>query len=280
MQDNHSNKTENTHVCIYHKNCADGFGAALAFKHWADTNNVKSEFIPAQYGDAVPAVEGKEVVIVDFSYPRAVLLDIQKRAKTILVIDHHKTAKKDLEGLDFCVFNLEKSGAVLTWEYFFPESKIPDLLLYIQDRDLWQWKLENSRQVSAAIRDLDMRFGVWERYLHIDNILELAEKGSVILEHQNKQVKKIVASNIALQNIAGYDVPCVNSTSLISEIGGEISKGFAFGAVYFETNSKRVYGLRSSKDGVDVSKIAAQFGGGGHYHAAGFSIEKPVVELA
>ena len=34
----------------------------------------------------------------------------------------------------------------------------------------------------------------------------------------------------------------------------------------------RIFSLRSTEDGLDVSEIASKFGGGGHKHAAGFSV--------
>jgi len=276
-------KTTNDVICIYHKNCNDGFGAALAVKIWSGINlstENKIKFIPAHYGDHPPNVEGKDVFIVDFSYPRDTLLKMYDQASSILVIDHHKTAEENLKELDFCIFNMQKSGAVLTWEHLFPEQNIPLLLQYIQDRDLWNWNLEQSRDISAALSLLDKDFDLWEQYLNNDNIPELAVKGEAILEYQDHQVKKIVNSNdIPFEKIAKYNVPCINTTTLISEIGHELSKGHPFAAMYFETANDRIYSLRSSDDGIDVSEIAKIFGGGGHFHAAGFKVNKPVVEL-
>jgi nanoRNase/pAp phosphatase (c-di-AMP/oligoRNAs hydrolase) len=40
----------------------------------------------------------------------------------------------------------------------------------------------------------------------------------------------------------------------------------------FYTETSKVYSLRSKEGGEDVSIIAAKFGGGGHKHAAGFSV--------
>jgi nanoRNase/pAp phosphatase (c-di-AMP/oligoRNAs hydrolase) len=41
---------------------------------------------------------------------------------------------------------------------------------------------------------------------------------------------------------------------------------------YYDTEDNRKYSLRSVEGGVDVSEVAALFGGGGHKHAAGFKI--------
>lgn len=273
------NEELNNIMCIYHKNCSDGFGAALAVKVWANEQEKEVEFYPAIYGDSPPNVLGKDLFIVDFSYSRDVIIQLYRDANSIVVIDHHKTAKEALVDLDFCVFDMSKSGAVLTWEHLFPEREIPLLLQYIQDRDLWNWNLEKSREISASLQAMDMDFEIWSQYLDDNEIAELVVKGEAILEYQQKKVKELSRSNIPLVDIAGYKVPCVNTTHLISEIGNVISKGYPFAAMYFETGNDRIYSLRSSDDGIDVSKIAKQFGGGGHFHAAGFKVRKPDVPL-
>ena len=69
----------------------------------------------------------------------------------------------------------------------------------------------------------------------------------------------------------GHTVPCINTTTLISEIGNAISQDYPFAMMYFDTEDKRIYSLRSSENGIDVSEIAKKMGGGGHFNAAGFS---------
>ena len=266
--------------CTYHKNCADGFGAALAVKQYFDAKGQSCEFHPAQYGDLAPDVINKDVLIVDFSYKRDVLLELTKGAKSVQVIDHHKSAQQDLDGLDFCIFDMSKSGAVLTWQTLLPQRPLPLLLEYIQDRDLWQWQLPDSKAVSAALLTLEKSFELWQPYLIDENIKQLIVKGNAIVEYQNQQIAKVpTGEKLPMAKIAGYTVPCINTTHLISEIGDKISQGHPFAAMYFEKEAKRIYSLRSAKDGIDVSKIAEQYGGGGHFHAAGFAVDIPKIEI-
>jgi hypothetical protein len=77
---------------IYHDNCADGFGAAWAC--WMRWRNA-CQYVPASYGQAPPYAEvaGKNVLIVDFSYRRSVLEEIGGQAASVVILDHHKTAK-------------------------------------------------------------------------------------------------------------------------------------------------------------------------------------------
>jgi oligoribonuclease NrnB/cAMP/cGMP phosphodiesterase (DHH superfamily) len=75
-------------------------------------------------------------------------------------------------------------------------------------------------------------------------------------------------------DIQGHKVMCVNSPVLQSEIGNYLSKNKPFAAVWFENEfGEKVYSLRSSENGIDVSKIAAAYGGGGHAKAAGFRLK-------
>jgi len=265
-------KGRKMNVCIYHKNCQDGFVAALAV--WMKYGDIR--FIEAQYGDKAPSVKDDSVIIVDFSYPRDVLEKMKAEAAEMVVIDHHKTAQADLAGLDYCIFNMEKSGAVLTWEYLFPDKEIPKLFLYAQDRDLWKWEMPHSREVSAALRIQPKDFERWRHFCNVSVLDRLIPEGQAILAYQNQCVDSIAKSNeIPEIKINGYSVPIINCTHLLSETIGRLAVGKPFAIGYFDTKDKRIFSLRSAPDGVDVAEIAKQHGGGGHKHAAGFTRPKP-----
>lgn len=269
-----------TYLVIYHKSCEDGLAAALAVRQWLfDTDQMKgAKFQTAQYGDPTPYAEGLDVAIVDFSYPRDILLEMRQQAKSLIVIDHHQTAEAELKDLDFCVFDNTHSGAVLAWKYFHPDKALPQLMRYVEDRDLWKWELPFSREVSAALRShkpfLDQR----ARFLSDSSLAGLIGEGAAILRVQNQYIDQVLSQPVGMVEIGGYTAPCVNSTTLISELGNELAQGHPFAALYFDTgDGKRVFSLRSAEDGVDVSAIARQYGGGGHFHAAGFTVVRPPV---
>jgi len=72
-------------------------------------------------------------------------------------------------------------------------------------------------------------------------------------------------------NIGGHDVPVANLPyTLTSDAGHRMAQGEPFAACYWDTPEGRVFSLRSSANGLDVSAIAADYGGGGHDNAAGF----------
>ena len=142
-------------LCIYHGNCADGFGAAWVVRKALG----EIDFHPGKYQEPPPDVTGKDVVMVDFSYKRPVLLEMAEKANSILILDHHKTSAEDLVDLPANViakFDMNHSGAMLTWEHFFPGQEPPPLLLHIEDRDLWRFALQNTRQIQASVFSFPM----------------------------------------------------------------------------------------------------------------------------
>lgn len=80
-------------IIIYHGNCADGFSAAWACRTQFGSS---AEYVPGRYGSPPPDCSGRDVILVDFSYKRDVLSEIARTARSVLVLDHHKSAAEDL----------------------------------------------------------------------------------------------------------------------------------------------------------------------------------------
>ena len=78
------------------------------------------------------------------------------KAKQVTVIDHHVTAKQDLEGLIQSgavdgVFDMDKAGCLLTWEWFFKDREPPPAFLAVSDRDLWRFERPGTRNIFPAL---------------------------------------------------------------------------------------------------------------------------------
>ena len=136
-------------LVLFHANCADGFGAAIAAY---TAIGEAGEYVAVQHGQPPPDVTGRDVYILDFSYPRDVLEQMFGVANSLLVLDHHESAQQALAGLTYARFDLTHSGAVLAWEYFHPGTRVPDLLAYVEDRDLWHHALPQTHEISAYLR--------------------------------------------------------------------------------------------------------------------------------
>ncbi len=263
-------------ICIYHANCCDGMGAAWVV-HRALNKNNDVEFIADSYQGELPDVKDAHVIIVDFSFKQDQMRQIAKDAASVLVIDHHKTAQAELiplmaSGIIHGVFDMKKSGAMLAWDYFFPNEEPPRLIEHIQDRDLWKFQLPGTREIQAALYSWSMELDVWDELMKLDTSTLYLE-GVAIERAHKKNVNGLVEFCSYQSSIAGFLVPTLNCNYMFaSDAGNILAKDAPFSATYQETGEYRNYSLRSVEGGMDVSKIAAKFGGGGHEHAAGFKI--------
>lgn len=250
-------------IVLYHAECADGFGAAWAI--WKRYPSAR--FLPVKHGEPPPSgLSGLKVVMVDFSYPRPILEALAADSKAFLILDHHITAQQALQGLAYAYFDQRKSGAVLAWEWAHG-IPAPWVLSYIQDKDLWEWALPWSREVSAAIAAYPYDFHTWDRF----DQERLIQEGTAILRYERELVGKI-AAHAVLVTFHGYRVPAVQSAVLTSQIGEHLSAGHPFCIIWHDRNGRRYCSFRSREDGVDVGSLAASLGGGGHTHAAGCSV--------
>lgn len=250
-------------VVLYHADCADGFGAAWAI--WRRFPEAK--FLPVKHGNPPPpGLNNQRVVIVDFSYPRETLELMAVETSALLVLDHHVTAEKALAGLPCTYFDMKKSGAVLAWEWAH-DQPVPWLLEYIQDKDLWTWALPSSREINAALASHPFEFLLWSSFTQKD----LEQEGRAILRYEHELVNKLAAQSVLVE-FQGATVPSVQSAVLTSQIGERLSADAPFCIIWHDRDGRRYYSMRSREDGTDVGVIATSFGGGGHTHAAGFSV--------
>lgn len=265
-------------LVIYHRNCADGFGAAWVFSRHGDR---EYEFHAGTYQNAPPNVEGRDVYLVDFSYKRAVVEEMREQASRIVLIDHHKTALEDLAPLIESraiesLVSLEHSGATLAWEWFNGTSiDPPQLLRHIEDRDLWRFALPLTREIQAYVFSHPYDFRVWDALIGAgpEELSAMAREGAAIERKHHKDITELVGVVTRNMEIGGHCVPVANLPyTLTSDAGHLLAKGCPFAGCYWDTPEGRVFSLRSTDEGLDVSEIAKLYGGGGRRNASGFRV--------
>lgn len=275
-------------LCIYHGNCQDGFGAAWAVRYALGEDQV--EFYPGVYQDPPPDVTGRDVLMVDFTYKRPILKEMAEKARSVCVLDHHKSAAEDLAGLPepfewgtgdewrpLCaLFDMERSGAGLTWDYFNPVQhrlqQRPTLINHIEDRDLWRFALPNTREITAALFSYPYEFGLWDSLMSAEMLDHLIHEGAGIERKHHQDIANLLPVVRREMVIGGVRMPVANlPLTLTSDAGHQMAVGAdGIAACYWDTPEGRVFSLRSTDDGPDCQEIAVRYGGGGHAHAAGF----------
>lgn len=268
----------NKPLVIYHSNCADGFSAAWCFWHKYGS---ACEFHAGVYGKEPPDVTGRAVYLVDFSYKRDTMLKLLSIASHVCLIDHHKTAIEDLAGLEDPKFSsytdLNRSGATLAWDFLFPTQPRPLLLGHVEDRDLWRFSLPGTREIQAFVFSHEYTFEIWDKLMAADQVelLKMTAAGAAIERKHHKDVAELVAVCKRRMLIGGYAVPTASLPyTLTSDAGHLMAQGEPFAACYWDTDEHRCFSLRATDEGLDVSEIAAQYGGGGHAKAAGFKVPR------
>lgn len=314
--DNKCTLEQAENVVVFHHPCNDGFASAFLTTFALDVE--KTFYIPYNYKDPDPInhvshVLGKNVFFVDCTLrPFSKFNDLAQYASKLVVVDHHKTFMDDLdlelkktpdrpqivngkvyaktEGGVFVVFDLSKSGAVLTLESLekvfggitdlrgFDLEELSRFASYIQDRDLWQWRLSKSREFSAGLDLYPKDFDSWKFAVFDSESGAIFRDGGLILKAQKNRVDQICA-NATVRNVAGHYVPIVNTETDVSEVGErllELYPNAPFSVSFRVTNGGHAtYSLRARvTDDISVREIAESYGGGGHTKAAGFTIEK------
>lgn len=296
-------------VCIYHRNCADGFCSAYLVWNCIGKKGQKN----IDYIDMNPSAKvdqnlllkltGKVVLIVDLSFSKQDLLKLKSIARQLLVLDHHDSAMKDLEGLEFAIFDKNHCGASLFWfEYVMwlktttPHMNIdpniaPLLVQYVRDRDLWRFELPDSKAVSSYVQTIPFTFESWA-YLDTmvgnpESLKQIIFEGGIILKTKNNMINEFAGYS---KEVMLYMSPNKNNQikarvvncsvrELISETGHAIlvneslkpeSERAKIALLYTVFSDGGLLCQMRSIAPFDCSLIAVAWGGGGHKQSCGF----------
>ncbi len=307
-------------VVIFHKNCPDGYGALTGVvKKYGVKNlfydeerdiisNYDSSFVAIPTNHSTDFTRLREILgsfrderfivyMVDIFVNK--IYDVVREFPNIskvVIIDHHKTAKEILEkGIPADIapkfevhIDFDHSAAVLTWKTLL--GYVPEVMEYIEDRDIWKWEIPDSLYVLTA---LDAKvFNVLKPNEIVERLLELAEnfpkdelarEGRSMNEFKNSVVERLLNSAHYIELPSGHRLMAINSPVFQSEIGNRLAQLSPDGVGC-------VYAISPKEDGVYVNcsirsvngkarSIAQENGGGGHDNAAGCRVELDKVKF-
>ncbi|BEU96190.1 phosphoesterase [Acidovorax sp. DW039] len=273
-------------LVLYHgRRCPDGFGAALAaWLYYGD----RAEYVGLDHGDVqsvddLPALDGRAVYILDFSFSADILTAMDERAAKLVMLDHHKSAAEKLTGFacrcGVVHFDMNKSGARLAWEFFHPNEPVPALLQYVEDRDIWKWEFPQSAAFLSALDMEGQDFARWAEIARFgaDQLDAFTERGRAMDEKFRKMANDIAegAQPLVFNGIAGL---MVNAPGMFHSLVGDIlsAKTGTFALMWSASDKGVKAGLRSQRN-FDCIALAESMGGGGHAQACGFRM--PVSRL-
>ena len=213
--------SSNIPLILYHANCADGFGAAFAA--WKQYGTDGAEYRAIAYGDTITPeeVSGREVYILDFSFPRDVMEMIVANAADTIWLDHHKSAfemwtgnwykgKQHFQSSEKLHVRLDdsKSGAMIAWEYFVSDkpTEIPILIQMLDDYDRWVFAIEGTKEFQKALWSLTpWDFDQWNDMLFDEIIEVMVREGAAILRAHDQNVAGVVEAASTSCDIPGFE---------------------------------------------------------------------------
>lgn len=311
----------NKTIVIYHGNCADGYSAAwvvrqafirdallkigmphdpkLMYDKNADEFGIvasmdKSEIMPIFHAGSYsekepPDVVRADVILVDFSYKRDTIQRMCDLANSVLIIDHHKTAIEDLAGFEHpkfkSYFDLEHSGAMLAWFYYFNDALPPPMLAHVEDRDLGKFNIFGTREANSAIFSYPYTWANWDMLMLNPPDQFIRDGAAIDRKHLKdcKELIEVVTRRLYMpivdadgeMRFHGLEIPVANVPYMHgSDVANilaqkELDEGRPpVAGYYYDTPKGRNYGFRSIGD-FDCSRFAKALGGGGHRNASG-----------
>lgn len=279
--------------CVYHSIDLDGWMSAAIVKYYLEGKE-EVDFIGYNYGNPIPDLSpyGK-IIMCDISFPKERMEVLSAYLQTNFIwCDHHISAIKDGEGMFYSNCNglrdVSFSACELTWKYFFPKDKMPEIVRLLGRYDCFGHKGTSEEEnvlifqyaARAVIKNYDDAYYYLTKWSDETLIPSMMLTGDGIYSYLCTDAKQAYKNRFTVY-FGDYAFCCVNK-----ERFNPINFGIQYHndkaddiyfydgvACFHYANNKWNFSLYNDNGHVDVSLIAKGFGGGGHKGAAGFVVE-------
>lgn len=267
---------------LYHGGCPDGYGSAFAF--WKQLGG-SAIYLGVRHGTPYRTFisllsRSDTVFVVDFCFDLPTTAKLIDQVGGVVILDHHVSNQPVIEwaqqnGAPRSIYDVDRSGAMISWQYANPDVPPPLLIQYIQDRDLWRFNLPDTKDFCEGLWAVGYDPYYWDQIVHEPRLYTLCcMTGTILRANKDKIVERLVRTVHYIDVLKFRHVPAVNCQVYHSEVGAallERYKDAPFVAIYSDQGDRQRWSFRAH-EGVDISGLAEQLGGGGHAAAAGCHI--------
>lgn len=272
-------------VCVYHSRDLDGLASGAVVKH----HFPEAVLLGYDYGmdtEFIYSAIDKDTTlfVVDVSFPKDVMLDLESKVFQFVWIDHHISAMKDMAGHSISgIQNTEDSACKLAWEYFYGEDNTPPVIDLLSIYDSWKRAIVGEEMWNEVVMPFQYRMrGLVSSpedlipYLAYEeeNLDRIIDDGKTILKYVKNQNKKDVEGAFE-RIIDGHRAICMNTVNFNSMAFEDIwdENKYDIMVPFRFDGEKWAFSFYTDKTGIDCSRIAKKFGGGGHMKAAGCTVK-------
>ncbi len=291
--------SKRVYVVSHGPHCLDGVAAAVAVaRFYAGEAEVVPQFAPNNEIDRVlqglqpTSGSDTELWITDISWREPGtdqhLQELVRQGVRIYWIDHHRTA---LERFAAGGVNVPFAGRVLSEEfaasrltYDFLSQRLTDgkraapafaafapVVAMADDNDRWLHRVPGSRELAWTVRVLGSE--AYEEFLHLDERVTYTPRMAAARAKVEAELERSFAVANATRTerqVRGINLVvalCDGHPSEIADAWGKSARNTVF--ALYDAKSLAVSFRRSPDCTVDLSRLAASLGGGGHAAAAG-----------
>lgn len=307
-------------VCIYHGIDLDGWMSAAIVTHYQEFLNGNRNnhgyndslnFIGFNYGNPIPDLSKYDkVIICDISFPRINMEKLQTKLQNNFIwIDHHISAINDIERINEIsqfqfngIRNTKFAACELTWQYFFPNEPMPEIVRLLGRYDCFGHKgtdeetkvLEFQYGARSCISNYEdaykylcysLKINDSNGYYIVEGDIEdfILKQGQGIYQYLCTEAKQAYANKFKIN----FAVPDSSPNGISHYKGILINKerfnpinfginyhdeGYDFAGCFHYDGKLWSFSIYNDNGICDVSVICKMYNGGGHKGAAGFRL--------